>query len=118
MQTRQQRPKGGSNASETCGHVAQEQELDPLAQRYAEEHRRFLEENNPTVLSGQDDPTSYLYSVGSQAAERLGHFMAKYANSPEVQKLPHLARVRALQSRQHELEEIIRDEIICQPRQE
>ena len=98
--------------------VAQEQDEDqddPTALRYAAEHKWFLQENNPSVLSGQSDPTSYLYSVGSQAARRLEHLMALYSNSPEVQKLPHLARVRALQNRQFEVEEVIRHDLIYQP---
>ncbi len=42
--------------------------MDLLEKRYAEEHKRFLEENNPSVLRQQDDPTSYLSSVGQEAA--------------------------------------------------
>jgi len=85
-------------------------------QRFAQEHKRFLEDNNPDVLRQQSDPTSYLSSVGNQAAERWEHLMSQYNRSPEVQKLQGPDRVRALQSRQHEVEEMIRDEIIYQPR--
>lgn len=44
--------------------------------------------------------------------------MRQYANSAEVQALPHIQRIQALQSRQHEIEEVIRDEILYQPRQD
>ncbi len=44
--------------------------------------------------------------------------MRKHANSPAVQNLPHLERVQELQSRRHEIEEIIQDELIHQPRQD
>ncbi len=89
--------------------------MDPLAERFAEEHRRFLEENNPRVLSQQDDPSSYLSSVGRQAAESWEHQMVKFANSPAVQKLPHLERVRALQNHQQAVEEQILHDHILQP---
>jgi hypothetical protein len=91
---------------------------DPLETKFAEEHRRFLSENRPDVLQklrqcGQ--LTSYLSSVGQQAAEMYSDIMAKYRHSKEVQKLPHLEQVRALQSRQPEAEEIVRHDIIFQP---
>jgi hypothetical protein len=92
--------------------------MDPLAERYVLEHKRFLEDNNPDVLRQLSDPTSYLSSVGSQAAERWEHLMSQYNRSPEVQKLQGPDRVRALQNRQHEIEEMIRDEIIYQPRRD
>ncbi len=44
--------------------------------------------------------------------------MRKHANSPAVQNLPHLERVHELQSRRHEIEEIIQDELIHQPRRD
>jgi Transposon-encoded protein TnpV len=77
-----------------------------------------LQESRPNVLgklrqSGNLD--SYLCSVGEQAAEMYSDIMAKYMHSPEVQKLPHLARVRAIESRQPEAEEIVRNDIINQP---
>jgi hypothetical protein len=107
-----------SYAKERCRIICQKrtprpqmESMDPLVQRFADEHRLFLEDNNPDVLRQQDDPTSYIYSVGSQAAERWEHLMSQYHHSPEVQKLQGPARVRALQSRQHEIEEVIRDEI-------
>lgn len=44
--------------------------------------------------------------------------MSQYNHSPEVQKLEGPDRVRVLRSRQHETEEMIRDEIIYQPRRD
>ena len=67
-----------------------------MAEKYAEEYKRFLEENNATVLLKLEDLSSHLSSVGRQAAESWEHQMAKFANSPAVQKLPHLERVLAL----------------------
>ena len=94
---------------------------EPKAQEYAQEHLRFLKENRPDVLAElrrSGDLNSYLSSVGSQAADRLRFLMSQYQHSPEVQKLPPLQRERALQSRHHEIEETIRDELLHQPRPE
>ena len=55
--------------------------MDLLAKRYAEEHKRFLEENNPSVLRQQSDRHSYLSSVGQQAAQRFADQMFKHANN-------------------------------------
>ncbi len=65
-------------------------EEDPDAQRWAQEHRRFLEENRPDVLlelqkSGSLD--SYLSSVGNTASEMLSHAMLQLLNNKELQKL-------------------------------
>ena len=43
------------------------------------------------------------------------HLMSRHNNSEEVQKLPHLERVRELQSRHHEVEEMLRHDLILQP---
>jgi hypothetical protein len=53
--------------------------------------------------------------LGQQAEELFSTLMFQYANSPEVQKLPYLERVQALQSRHHEAEEIVRHDLIYQP---
>jgi Transposon-encoded protein TnpV len=86
--------------------------------QYAREHRRFLEQHRPDVLASlrqQNNLDSYLSSIGEQARDRLGSLMAEHMNSAEVQKLPHLDRVRSLQNRRMEVEELIRDELINQP---
>jgi len=47
------------------------------AKDHAEEHRKFLEENNPSVLRQQSDPNSYLSSVGEQAESMFEHLMSQ-----------------------------------------
>ena len=89
--------------------------MDPLAEKYAAEHKRFLEAHNPSVLHQQSDPTSYLSSVGQTAAEMYRHLMHQHHHKPAVQDLPHHLRVRELQSRHHEVEELIRHDLILQP---
>jgi len=91
---------------------------DPAAHRYAELHLKFLEDNNPAVLRDLEqsgDLSSYLSSVGEQASLMFGHVMAQYRHSKEVQDLPHLQQVQALQSRRHEAEEIVLHDVIFQP---
>ena len=43
-------------------------DLDPKAERFAAEHKRFLEQHDPSVLSQLSDPASYLSSVGQTVA--------------------------------------------------
>ena len=81
-----------------------------LADKYAAEHKRFLEEHNPAVLRGQSDPTSYLSSVGETAAEMFWHLMRECMQ--RVRDLPHMEKVRELESRRHEVEELIRHDLI------
>jgi Transposon-encoded protein TnpV len=91
---------------------------DPTARQYAEEHRRFLEENNPGVLDGlrqSGSLDSYLSSVGEEASQMFDHLMNQYHKSPEVQNLPYHDRVRALQSRRSEAQELVRHDLINQP---
>ena len=91
---------------------------DTTEANYAQEHQKFLEENNPKVLSElrrSGDLNSYLSSVGEQASDLFLTIMMQYNNSPEVQKLPHLDRVQALQSRRHEADELVRHDLILQP---
>jgi len=61
------------------------------------------------------DLNSYLSSVEETASERLGHEMRQDLKDPELQKLPFLDRVRELQSRRPEAEEVIRHDLIHQP---
>jgi hypothetical protein len=89
--------------------------LDRLAEKYASLHKEFLEQNNPSVLSGQDDPTSYLSSVGWLAAESYREQMHRLLNSKEFQKLPFQERRRALQNHQQSVEEQILHDHILQP---
>ncbi|HXW72555.1 MAG TPA: TnpV protein [Methylocella sp.] len=85
------------------------------AKDYAEAHRKFLEENNPSVLRGQSDPNSYLSSVGQQAEEMFEHLMIQRMHQPEVKNLPHLEKVRELEAFRHEADEIVRHDLIYQP---
>ena len=89
--------------------------MDPLEQRYADEHRRFLEENNPSVLSRQSDPSSYLSSVGETAAQMHRHLMFSHLRSPAVQKLPFPDQGTELQNRLREVEELVRHDHVLQP---
>ena len=94
--------------------------MDVKAQEYSQQHQRFLEQHRPDVwrkLPSSDRP-SYLYSVGSQASDRFHTLMSQYEQSPEVKDLPYLQKVQALQSRRHEADEIVRDELIYQPLKE
>jgi hypothetical protein len=54
-------------------------------------------------------------SIGETASDRLGYAMRQLLNDKEHQKLPYLERVRALQNRQQEMEEVIRCDLIFQP---
>ena len=95
-------------------HYAQ----DAKAERYAQEHKRFLEENRPDVLEQlrqSGDLNSYLSSVGEQARDRYAAALAQYNNSKEAQSLPWMERVRELQNRLQEVEEFIRHDLIYQP---
>jgi Transposon-encoded protein TnpV len=93
-------------------------DMDPDALRWQDEHRRFLTENRPDVLTAlrhSGDLDDYLASIGETASERLEHAMTQMLNDKEHQKLPYLERVRALQNRQQETEEQIRHDLILQP---
>ncbi len=94
---------------------------EPSAEEYARDHLKFLEEERPDVLEGlrrSGDLNSYLSSVGEQAEEMFDDLMRQYLHSPHVQSLPHLKQVRALQSRRHEADEVVRHDLIYQPLKE
>lgn len=90
------------------------------AEEFSQQHKRFLEEHRPDVWQKLPPPDrqSYLSSVGEQASDRFDTLMRQYAQSPEVKSLPYTQKVQALQSRQHEAAEIVRDELIFQPLKE
>ena len=90
---------------------------DPRVERYAEMHRKFLEDNNPAVLKGMpsSDRQSYLSSVGEQANSMFLTLMRQYKESLEKQKVPHLQLVQSLQSHRHEAEEVVLHDVIFQP---
>jgi hypothetical protein len=83
------------------------------AEDYAEQHRRFLVENNPSVLRGQKDPSGYLSLVGEQAEEMFGHMMMQRMH--QVRSLPHLEKVRELEAFRHQADEMVRHNLIYQP---
>jgi hypothetical protein len=58
-----------------------------LADKYAAEHKRFLEDHNPSVLRGQSDADSYLSSVGRSAAEMFEHLMYQHMAYREASSL-------------------------------
>jgi hypothetical protein len=65
--------------------------LDPMANRYQEEHRRFLAENRPAVLSvlrQSGNLDSYLSSAGTTAIQRLDHALSQAQADPEIKDLP------------------------------
>lgn len=94
--------------------------MDAKAQEYSDRHQRFLEQHRPDVwrkLQSSDRP-SYLSSVGSQASDRFHSLMNEYEQSPEVKDLPYMQKVQALQSRRHEADDLVQDELIHQPLKE
>jgi hypothetical protein len=93
-------------------------DLDPIEEMFAQEHKRFLEQNNPSVLRRLSDPHSYLSSAGRQAGQMFDHMMAHHLRDKGLQKLPAPQRAMALQNRQSEVEELIRHDLIFQPKPE
>jgi hypothetical protein len=81
-------------------------------------HRKFLEDANPQMLAQlhqSGDLNSYLFSVGETANEMLHEMMRQHQHSEEVRALPHMERVRALQNRLMEADEVVRRDVINQP---
>jgi hypothetical protein len=92
--------------------------MDSTARAFKEEHRSYLQDNAPHVLEGLRQSgklDSYLTSIGETASERLEHVIIQHLLDKELQKLPYLERVRELQNRYQEAEEIIRHDLIHQP---
>ena len=88
---------------------------------FASEHRRFLQENRPDVLAqfeSDGDLSQYLSSIGQQAEDRMATLLVQMNNRPEIQDLPYQKKVATLQSHQHSAAEIVRDEIVFQPRED
>jgi hypothetical protein len=76
-------------------------------------HKKFA--HNPSVLSGQSDPTRYLSLVGSQASDRFWHLMGQHLRDPELAKMSAPQRAQELQRREHEVEDLVRHDLILQP---
>jgi hypothetical protein len=89
-----------------------------LAKQFAEEHHKFLKENNPKLLAQlvqSGDLAEHLREIGESGEQMLEHEVEKLDNSPRVQNLPFMERVRELQSLQRSMMEIIRHDLIFQP---
>ena len=87
---------------------------------FANEHRRFLQENRPDVLAQFEkdgDLSQYLSLIGQQAEDRMAMLLSPMTG-PEIQNLPHLKKVAALQNLHQSALEIVRDELIFQPRED
>lgn len=95
--------------------------MDARAMEYARAHRRFLQQERPDVYKalladkGEGGLTSYLSSVGSQAAEMYEHLLAGKNNDPQVQNLPYHEKVARLQAHRHEANEVVLHDLVHQP---
>ena len=92
-----------------------------LAKQYAEEHRKFLRENQPRLLqslSQSGNLKNHLHSVGEQASEMHLHLMAQHNNHKDMQKLPFQKRLESLQSHLLSVQEMVRHDLIHQPEPE
>lgn len=90
-------------------------------QEYARLHRQHLQQHAPSVLAehqSRGQLSSYLSSVGHQAANRFESILSQKNNAPDVQGLPFHQRAERLQSHPHEANEQVMDEIVHQPREE
>jgi len=93
--------------------------LGDEALAFAREHRKYLAENKPHMLAKlqrRGGLTGYLFSVGQSASEMFEHLLARKNADPEVQNFPYFEKVARMKAHQHEAEEVVRDEIIYQPR--
>jgi hypothetical protein len=102
------------DASKAYQHAARTP-MDATARQYRREHRELLANHRSDVYAallraGRLD--SYLISIGETASERLEP-MSRHLADKELPELPLLERVRELH-RQHEAEEIIRNDLILQ----
>jgi transposon-encoded protein TnpV len=90
--------------------------MDLQAQDFAKEHREFLENNRPDVLSAlrqSGDLDSYLSSVGEEASSMYDKLMADRYH--QFKNQPYHDLVRELQAYRHEVVELIRHDLINQP---
>jgi hypothetical protein len=88
------------------------------ALRYARAHRQFLQENRPDVLANLSKDgklASYLSAVGSQAAEMYDNLLMRKNHAAEVQALPYMEKVARLRTHEHEANEVVLHDIVCQP---
>jgi len=89
------------------------------AETFAREHKEYLQNNRPDVLKGfqrEGDLSRYLSSIGEQAESRMIDLHGQMNKQAGVNDLPYLQKVAALQNHHQSALEIVRDEIILQPR--
>lgn len=94
-------------------------EEDPDAQRWAQEHRRFLEENRPDVLKGLQESGDQLFLFGGPHGERAPgarHEPAPKRHGGSEAAVP--GAVRKLQNRPLDEEEVISHDLINRPASE
>jgi len=93
--------------------------MDLQAKDFAKEHREFLENNRPDVLSAlrqSGDLDSYLSSVGEEASSLYDRMMSDHQQLHQGK--PYHDLVRELQAHQHGVVELIRHDLINQPLRE
>jgi len=94
-------------------------DADEQALEYARAHHRYLLDNKPEILKELQQTgelNSYLASIGQQASDHYHTILSRLQTSPEVQNLPYHQKVGRLQGLPHVADEVVRDEIIYQPR--
>ena len=87
-----------------------------LAQSYAEQHRKYLQSEHPSLLREYEksgDLEKYLQGVGEDAASREEHLATQ--SLKETRDLPFPDQMRALANRREEAKEMIRHDLIYQP---
>ena len=91
---------------------------NPSEKRWAQEHLRFLQENNPAVLEGLNrsgELSNYLSSVGREAHQSELQQTNRFRHDPELRKLPAPELTQALQNHRQSVEEQVRHDLILQP---
>lgn len=91
-----------------------------LAVRYAREHRKFLEQANPSLLQQLQSAgqlTSYLKEVGEQAEAMFETLEAQMVHAPDMPKEPR-ARIARLEQVPVVANELVMNDLILQPRPE
>jgi len=94
-------------------------DADEQALEYARAHQRYLLDNKPDMLKELEqtgEVNTYLASIGQQASDLYQSILSQLQTSPELQNLPYHEKVARLQGLPHVADEVVRDEIIYQPR--
>lgn len=91
---------------------------NPKAEGYAKSHERYLRENKPEMLRQMEQDGSlkeYLTGIGEQAAEMHDFLMSQRMKDPSF-PTEYLARVEALAAADHQMDELVAEDLILQPR--